>query len=274
VISRAIGTSVTPVLQVRHLWEPAPTTGSGTDYGAPPDCPDTPTIASLIPLPDHHGSPVMGAQNHARSASEERPLSCPVGSQSGQRREHGRSPHMNPMGYAVRCHAGRPLGHTGRDPLILLAEQCRLPRTHLRRPILAIQSQEVAKPAILQLQFRHTLGEIARPSFRGVIAHIICRNGSPLARTMPVRSTSGFPSQHPHHLHQKAGTGSAADPGAIYQDHSAVSHMRAGTFAKMPSLDTSGIPSRRAVAATHRSASCWRWASACPMRSQSTRRRA
>ena len=54
----------------------------------------------------------------------------------------------------------------------------------------------------------------------------------------------------------------------------AVSRRSPGVLWKMPSLETSGTPRRRAVAATERSASCSRWLRAWPMRSQSTRRRA
>jgi hypothetical protein len=54
----------------------------------------------------------------------------------------------------------------------------------------------------------------------------------------------------------------------------AVSSWSPGVAWKMPSLDTNGTPSRRAVAAIQRSASCSRWLRAWPMRSQSTRRRA
>jgi len=50
-----------------------------------------------------------------------------------------------------------------------------------------------------------------------------------------------------------------------------VSSRRPGAFSKTPSLDTSGTPSRIAAAAIHRSASCSRWWSACPTRTQAAR---
>ena len=55
---------------------------------------------------------------------------------------------------------------------------------------------------------------------------------------------------------------------ALAMDSSA----RPGTLRKIPSLETSGIPRRKAVAAIQRSASCSCWASAWPAASPQSAR--